>query len=75
MVMAIWTRAELTSLLDLWKAAYKAAATGKSYTIAGRSLSRQDLPEIRKQLDYLEGQLEALDGKRGPVFVTARVRR
>lgn len=73
--MTLWTRAELLSLVDLWKAAYKAASTGKSYTIAGRSLTRQDLPEIRKQLTYLETELAALSGQRGPVFVRARVRR
>ncbi len=73
--MTLWTRSELLSLVDLWKAAYKAASTGKSYTIAGRSLTRQDLPEIQKQLAYLETELQALDGKRGPVFVRARVRR
>ena len=73
--MSIWTRAELTELIALWKAAYKAAATGKSYTIEGRSLTRQDLPEIQKQLAYLESEIAALDGKRGPFFVQARVRR
>ncbi len=58
---AIWTKEELHSLLAHWKAAYKAAATGKSYTIGGRSLTRQDLSEIRNQIDFLGRELRALE--------------
>ena len=60
--MPIWTRQELLRLIALWKAAYMAASTGQSYTIDGRSLTRQNVPEIRAQLSYLERQLEALSG-------------
>ena len=48
----IWTREELLDLIACWKAAYKAASTGKSYTVQGRTLTRYDLPEIRQQLVY-----------------------
>ena len=48
----IWTREELLELIACWKAAYKAASTGKSYTVQGRTLIRYDLPEIRRQLAY-----------------------
>ncbi|WP_022656126.1 DUF6148 family protein [uncultured Desulfovibrio sp.] len=72
---SIWTRDELHTLIADWKAAYRAASTGKSYTIDGRTLTRYELPEIRQQLTYLENQLAALDGKRGPVFVRAQFRR
>ena len=41
----IWTREELLGLIACWKAAYKAASTGKSYTVQGRTLTRYDLPE------------------------------
>ncbi len=58
--MSIWTREELLGLITDWKAAYKAASTGQSYTIGGRSLTRQNLSEIRSQLDFLQGELEAL---------------
>lgn len=72
----IWTREELLDLIVCWKAAYKAASTGKSYTVQGRTLTRYDLPEIRQQLVYLQGELAALDtGRRGPTIVLARVRR
>lgn len=72
---SIWTHEELLSLLADWKAAYKAASTGKSYSIRGRTLTRYDLSEIRGQISYLEKELAALDGNRGPVFVQARLRR
>ena len=69
----IWTREELLDLIACWKAAYKAASTGKSYTVQGRTLTRYDLPEIRQQL---QGELAALDtGRRGPTIVLVRVRR
>ena len=71
----IWTREELLSRLADGKAAYRAASTGKSYTIDGRALTRYELPEIRQQLNYLENELAALDGKRGPIFVRAQFRR
>ena len=65
----IWTREELLDLIACWKAAYKAASTGKSYTVQGRTLTRYDLV-------YLQGELAALDtGRRGPAIVLARVRR
>ena len=72
---SIWTREELLSLLADWKAAFRAASTGKTYTIDGRALTRYELPDIRQQLTYLENELAALDGKRGPIFVRAQFRR
>lgn len=73
---SIWTHEELTSLIAAYKAAYMAASSGKSYSIDGRTLTRQDIPEILRQLDYLKGELAALRGqKRGSVLVQCRVRR
>ena len=72
---SLWSKSELIELIACWKQAYKACATGKSYTIAGRSLTRYDLPEIRAQLAYLEIELAALNGRRGPFFVQARFKR
>ena len=66
----IWTREELLGLIACWKAAYKAASTGKSYTVQGRTLTRYDLPEIRQQLVYLQGELAALDT--GPHYRTRK---
>lgn len=72
---SIWTRPELLEMIAKWKAAYKAAATGKSYAIGSRTLTRYDLSEIRKQLEWLESELASLDGRRGPFFARANFRR
>lgn len=71
--MFAWTREELLSLLADWKAAYKAASTGKSYTIGSRTLTRYDLAEIRDQIDWISSELVALSRGRGPVRVAARI--
>ena len=60
--MSIWTREELLQLISSWKAAYKAASAGQSNTIDGRTLTRQNVSEIRNQLSYLERQLDAISG-------------
>ena len=71
--MSIWTRPELIDLISRWKEAYKAVSCGKSYTLDGRSLTYQDVATIRGQLDFLQGELEALDGKSGSLkYVNCR---
>lgn len=58
---SIFTRSELVQALKNWKAAYLAVSSGKSYSIGGRSLTRQDVATIRDQISWLTAQLEALD--------------
>lgn len=70
---SIWTKSELIEQLDAWKAAYKAASTGKSYTIQGRSLTRYDLKEIRDQLAYLQGELASLENGGGSKRIHMRI--
>ena len=72
---SIWTREELCEQIQLYKAALKACASGASYTIGKRSLTRQDLDDIRKHLDYLAGELAALENGRGPILVQGRIPR
>ncbi|MDR2946710.1 MAG: hypothetical protein LBV79_08200 [Candidatus Adiutrix sp.] len=72
---SIWTKAELTAAIAEWKAAYRAASSGRSYTIEGRTLTRYDLDDIRAQLDYLSKELDKASGHGGPFFVQARPRR
>lgn len=76
--MSIWTRQELVNLLAEWKKALMHAATGKAYTISDggtmRTLTRYDLPEIRKMLSFLEDELAKLDGKGGLTFVRGMYR-
>lgn len=75
MAISIWTREELTEQIRLYKAALKACASGASYTIGTRSLTRQDMARIREHLDYLAGELAALERGRGPIIVQARIPR
>lgn len=72
---SIWTREELLEQIALYKKALKACATGQSYTIGSRSLTRQDIAELRDHLNWLTEELAALDGQRGPVFVRGIVPR
>ena len=72
---SIWTRQELLDEIDLYKRALKACASGSSYTIGSRSLTRQNLQELRDHLDYLSAELAALEGRRGPVLVQGRISR
>lgn len=73
MTTSIWTRVELDEQIALYKDALKKCASGASYSIGSRSLTRQDLPRIREHLAYLADELAALQGRRGPVMVQARV--
>lgn len=75
MASSIWTRAELDEQIALYKRALKACATGASYTIGSRQLTRQDMAHIRAHLEYLAGELAALDHGRGPIIVEARIPR
>lgn len=72
---SIWTREELTEQIRIYKAALKACASGASYTIGTRSLTRQDMAAIRDHLDYLAGELAALERGNGPIIVEARIPR
>lgn len=50
-------------LLDLARAAIaQILATGQSYAIAGRQLTRADLPELRETVQWLETRLTAQAG-------------
>ena len=68
-----YTLEEARAELELWKEAKRAAATGKSYLIGGRSLSRYDLAEINREIERFANMVDALSGRAtGPVTVYAR---
>lgn len=75
MCAAIYTREELQAEMSLWKKALSACATGKSYSIDGRSLTRHDLPSIRQHLAWLQDQLAAIDNRANTYFVRPMFRR
>lgn len=54
--------------LATWLAAEETVATGQSYTIGGRSLTRANLREIREQIEYWNNwvqRLESTGGRQG----------
>jgi hypothetical protein len=62
------TLAEAKDLRALYLAAIKAIATGQSYTIGARTLTRADLPDVKKsfaEYDQLVDQLTAGCGAGG----------
>lgn len=75
MSIRIWTREELLEQIADWKEALKKCAAGQHYKIGTRELTRYDLADIRKMLDYFTDELAALEHGRGPVIVQGRLRR
>jgi hypothetical protein len=51
--------------LAAWLAASTATATGQSYSIAGRSLTRANANEIRDQIKFWDNQVKRLSGGGG----------
>ncbi|MCY9511871.1 DUF6148 family protein [Paenibacillus larvae] len=56
----MWTLQEAQTHLKAWIEAEMAVASAQSYTIAGRSLTRANLPEIRKQIQFWRNEIEKL---------------
>ena len=64
---------EAKTELELWKEAKRAAATGKSYTLGSRQLTRYDLAEINREIQRFSEIVDALSsGRSAPVKVFAR---
>lgn len=60
-----WTKEEARNMLTLWIEAEKAVATGQSYKIGTRSLTRADLSDIADRIKFWRSELEALEDGRG----------
>lgn len=65
--MAGITLAVAKKHLDAWLTAELEVTTHQSYTIGSRSLTKANLSEIRKQIEYWENQVARLENieKRG----------
>lgn len=66
--MAGITKEEAQKHLDIWLEAEAQIATGQSYQIGTRQLTRADLASVRKQIDYWNNkvmQAEAVKQSRG----------
>ena len=56
-----WTSAELDTRIASLKTAIDSAVNGKAYTFNGRGVTRQDLPELRRQMDYYVAEKNKAD--------------
>lgn len=55
--MAIFSKEICTQKLKTWLAAEERIATGQRYQIGTRMLTRADLPEVRKEMEYWAARL------------------
>jgi len=58
--MAGITLTQAEAQLAVWLAASTAVASGQSYSIAGRSLTRANAAEIRKNIEFWDGKVNKL---------------
>lgn len=54
--------------LQMWMDAEDAVAMGKSYTMDGLSITRQDMTTIRAQITYWQDAVARLSGVKGGLF-------
>lgn len=71
--MAIFSKKLCQDKLNTWLAAEEAVATGQSYQIGTRMLTRADLKAIRQQMEYwatrlAEAEAEEQNGGRNRAF-------
>lgn len=66
--MAVFSKELCKQRLALWLAAEAAVATGQSYTIDDRSLTRASLKQIREQIEYWSGRLALAEEGRNRVY-------
>lgn len=62
--MPAWTLQEAKESLALWREAEAAVATGQAYKIGTRSLTRADLSEIAKRIQYWRNEVDRLENGR-----------
>ena len=73
--MSVFTLQELEEQITAFKKALMAISTGQEYSIGNRRMTRADLPEIRKTLEWLAGDKHKLLGQGGPVVLVGRPKR
>lgn len=61
--MTVMTLERAKEHLDAWYKAELAVSTGQSYKIGSRQLTRANLLEIQKQINYWENRIAVLSGK------------
>lgn len=61
--MAIYSKDLCQRKLNLWLDAEEKVATGQSYQIGNRMLTRADLKQIRDQMEYWAGKLQEAEAE------------
>lgn len=61
--MAIFSKSLCEKKLETWLAAEEAVATGQKYQIGTRMLTRADLGDIRKQMEYWAQKLQEAEAE------------
>ena len=61
--MAIFSRKLCEQKLNTWLAAEEAIATGQSYQLGTRMLTRANLKQVREQLEYWSGKLAEVEAE------------
>jgi hypothetical protein len=61
--MAIFSKELCKTKLQTWLDAEEAVATGQSYQIGTRMLTRADLKQIREQMEYWAGKLSEAEAE------------
>ena len=59
--MAAITLVTAKKHLDMWLEAESEVAINQAYTIGGKSFTRADLGEIRKQIEYWSNKVQELE--------------
>lgn len=62
--MAVWTLEEAKENLSIWLEAQKAVATSQSYKIGTRALTRANLSEIMKMVQFWRAEVEKISSGR-----------
>lgn len=61
--MAVFSKELCQRKLNTWLAAEEAIATGQSYQIGTRVLTRADLKQVREQMEYWAAKLTAAEAE------------
>ncbi len=61
--MAVFSKKLCKQKLETWLAAEESIATGQSYQIGTRMLTRANLKEVREEMEYWAGQLAGAEAE------------
>lgn len=61
--MAVFSKKICQEQVNIWLEADRAIATGQSYQIGTRMLTRADLKSVRQEMEYWAGRLAAAEAE------------